>query len=144
MMPPKRKGRDARRNNRPPKEYQFKQGQSGNKKGRPKKAPTVLDLVEEELDSKHSVTVGARQIQVPLKRLLVKQLLRVAMKGNIKALLLSLEMFDTIQKANAKKTAQKLEPRIKAEDLKNMTEEQLTELYFRTLKKVDGEEQDDE
>jgi hypothetical protein len=144
MMPPKRKGKDGRRNNKPPKEYQFKQGQSGNNKGRPKKDPTVLDLVEEELDSKHSVSVGTRQIQVPLKRLLVKQLLRVAMKGNIKALLLSLEMLDTIQKANAKKNAQKLEPRIKAEDLRNMTEEQLTELYFRTLKKADGDEEDDE
>jgi hypothetical protein len=141
---PKRKGRDGRKNNKPPKDHQFKKGHSGNKKGRPKKTPTVLDLVEEELESKHSINVGTRQIQVPLKLLLVKQLLRVAMKGNIKALLLSLEMLDTIQKANAKKNAQQLEPRIKTEDLKNMTEEQLTELYFRTLKKADGEEQDDE
>jgi len=51
-------------------------------------------------------------------------------------------VLDTIQKANAKKHAQKLEPSIKAEDLKNMTEQQLTELYFRTLKKANGEQQD--
>jgi hypothetical protein len=143
MMPLKAKGKDGRKNNKPPKHYQFNKGQSGNKEGRrPKVTPTVLDIVEAELDSKHSVSVGTRQIQVPLKVLLVKQLFRVAMKGNIKALLLVLQMLDTIQKAHAKKYAETLKPRINREDLKNMTESQLTELYFKTLRRVNGEEED--
>lgn len=144
MLPPKGKGKDGRKDNKPPKQYQFKKGESGNKKGRPQKAPTVLDLVEDELNSKHSINVGTGQIQVPLKHLLIKQLLRVAMKGNTKALFLSLEMLDTIQKANAKRYQQSLRPRIDREDFKNMTEQQLTELYFKTLKQVKGEEEDDE
>jgi hypothetical protein len=143
-MPRKSKSSDGRRNNRPPAQYQFRRGQSGNNKGRPKSPPpTVLDLVEEELDSKHSINVGTRQIQVPLKRLLVKQLFRLALKGNIKALLMSLEMLDTIQKANVKRHAQMLKPRIKAEDFKNMTEEELTALYFKTLRQVDGNDEED-
>jgi hypothetical protein len=144
MVPSKCKSKDGRRNNKPPKKYQFKQGQSGNKKGRPKKAPSFLDLMEKELNSKHSINVGTRQLQVPLKHLLVKQLLRVAMKGNTKALFFTLEMLDTIQKTNAKRYAEALQPRINAEDLKSMTEDQLAELYFKTLKKVSGEEEDDE
>jgi hypothetical protein len=144
MLPPKRKGKDGRKDNKPPRQYQFKKGESGNKKGRPKKAPTVLDLMEQELNSMHSITVGTRQIRVPLRFLLVKQLVRVAMKGNTKALFLSLEMLDTIQKANAKRYQQSLRPRINREDFKNMTEDQLTELYFKTLRQVNGEEEDDE
>ena len=144
MLPPKRKGKDGRKDNKPPKQYQFKKGESGNKKGRPKKAPTVLDLMEQELNSKHSINVGTGQIRVPLKFLLVKQLLRVAMKGNTKALFLSLEMLDTIQKANAKRYEQSLRPRINRDDFKNMTEDQLTELYFKTIRGLNGEEEDDE
>ena len=144
LMPPKSKARDGRRNNKPPVRYQFKRGQSGNKKGRQKTPPpTVLDLVEDELDSKHSINVGTRQIQVPLKRLLVKQLFRLALKGNIKALLMSLEMLDTIQKINSKKRAQISKPKINPEDFKNMTESELTALYFKTLRQVNGEEDED-
>jgi hypothetical protein len=143
-MPRKSKPGDGRRNNKPPTQHQFKPGQCGNKKGRPKKRPsTVLDYAEEELDGKHSINVGTRQIQVPLKRLLVKQLFRLALKGNIKALLMSLEMLDTIQKANAKRHAQMLKPRMNAEDFKNMTEEELTALYFKTLRQVNGNDEED-
>jgi hypothetical protein len=143
MLPPKRRGKDGRKDNKPPKQYQFKKGESGNKKGRPKKTPTVLDLVEDELNSKHSVNVGTEQIQVPLKHLLIKQLLRVAMKGNTKALFLSLEMLDTIQKTNAKRYEQSRRPRITSEDIKNMTEQQMTDLYFKTIRQVDGEDDED-
>jgi hypothetical protein len=135
-MPPfnRKTGRDGRTSNRPPSKYQFKPGQSGNRKGRPKKTPTVLDIVEDEFNSTHSMNVGNQQIRVPMKRLLIKQLLRFAMKGNTKALFLALEMLDTIQKKNAKRYTESLQPRITKEDLKNKTEEELTALYFEALK----------
>lgn len=144
MLPPKPNAQDGRRNNKPPKQYQFKQGQSGNKKGRPKSPPpSFMSLVEEELESKHSINVGPRQIHVPLKRLLVKQLFRLALKGNTKALLLSLDMVEAIQKTNAKKHAQMLKPRMKPEDFKGMTDAELTALYFKTLRQVNGEEEEE-
>ena len=145
MMPPKRKTKDGRRNNKPPKEYQFKKLESGNKKGRPPKSPpTFLDLVEEELNSKHSVKVGTRQIQVPLKVLLIKRLLHIAMKGNTKAMFLALEMLDIIQKANAKRHEYSRRPQITRDDINNMTEQQRTELYFKTLRTVNGEDDENE
>jgi hypothetical protein len=137
MMPPiRKKQKDGRSKNNPPKHYQFKPGNSGNKKGRPKKTPTVLDLVEEELDNKHPISVGEKHIQVTLKRLLIKQLLRLAMKGNTKALFLALEMLDRIQKTNAARYEETLRPRINREELKTMTQDQLTALYFEALKGV--------
>jgi Family of unknown function (DUF5681) len=144
VLPPKRKASDGRKNNKPPEQHQFKKGQSGNKKGRPKKDPTFLHLVEKELNSKHSISVGTRQIELPLKLLLVKQLLRIAMKGNTKALFFVLEMLDTIQKANAKKQTQSLRSRYRTEDIQNMTDDERTELYFKTLRQVNGEEDEDE
>lgn len=143
-MPRKSKSGDGRRNNRPPTQYQFKRGQSGNKKGRPKSPPpSFMMLVEEELDGKHSINVGTRQIQVPLKRLLVKQLFRLALKGNTKALLLSLDMVEALQKTNAKKHAQTLRPKLNPDDFKDMSEAELTALYFKTLRQVNGDEDED-
>ena len=144
MLPPKRKGKDGRKNNKPPKQYQFKKGESGNKKGRPKKTPTVLDLMEQELNSLHSVNIGTKQIRVPLKFLLVKQFFRAALKGDNKALFRSLEILDTIQKANAKRYSDSLRPRFNSEDLKNMSEDQLTKLYCETLEQVRGDDEDDD
>ena len=50
---------------RPPKEYQFKQGQSGNPKGRKRKAPSLLpdlkQLFESAFNQKVTVTQGERQ-----------------------------------------------------------------------------------
>src|SRR4029077_5668306 len=50
---------------RPPKEYQFKQGQSGNPKGRKRKAPSLLpdlkQLFESALNQKVKVTQGGGQ-----------------------------------------------------------------------------------
>jgi hypothetical protein len=130
---PKRRSNDGRRNNKPPREFQFRPRESGNKKGRPKGIPSVLALVAAELESKHSIAVGTKQIQLPLKQLLIKQFFRVAMKGNIKALFRALEMLDSIQRAAAKKTAENLVPRLTTEELKGMTAIQLSELYRSTL-----------
>ena len=124
---------DGRRDNRPPSKYQFKPGQSGNNNGRPKKTPAVLDIAEEEFNSTHTMVIGDKQVNLPMKRLLVKQLLRLAMKGNTKALLLSLEMLDTIQKANAKRYSDSLRPRFNKDDLKGKTSDELTAIYFQML-----------
>jgi hypothetical protein len=143
----KGKGSDGRRNNRPPRAFQFRPGESGNKKGRPKKIiPSVLALVAAELESKHSIGVGTKQVQLPLRQLLIKQFIRVAMKGNIKALFHALEMLDTIQQSAAKQEAQKRVPHYTMEDLKKMTSQQLSDLYRSTLAEGNREarERDDE
>jgi hypothetical protein len=43
---------------KPPKHSQFKKGQSGNSKGRPKKRKSFQELIQEELDTE--ITVGGR------------------------------------------------------------------------------------
>jgi hypothetical protein len=43
---------------KPPKHSQFKKGQSGNSKGRPKKRKSIPELIQEELDTE--ITVGGR------------------------------------------------------------------------------------
>jgi len=66
------------------------------------------------------------------------------LKGDNKALFRSLEILDTIQKANAKRYSDSLRPRFNSEDLKNMSEDQLTKLYFETLEQVRGDDEDDD
>lgn len=63
--------------NDPPKEYQFKKGQSGNPKGRPKKAPGLDQILADVLSE---VKGGKNTAEKIISRLALQ-----AVKGNIRA-----------------------------------------------------------
>jgi len=71
---------------KPPKNTRFRKGQSGNPKGRPKRARGLKHDLQRELDETVTVTENGRQIRLSKQQLMVKQLFAKAMKGDIRAI----------------------------------------------------------
>jgi len=74
---------DSYRN--PPEHSRFKPGQSGNPLGRPKKRKSVADELNEELNVVISVREGTRTIEMTKARAIARELLRLAMGGDLRA-----------------------------------------------------------
>ena len=72
---------------KPPKKNQFKKGQSGNPKGRPKKSGSHSALMEEELNQKITVKEGSKTMTMTKREAIVKQLVNKAIKGDNSCLL---------------------------------------------------------
>ena len=70
----------------PPKHTQFKPGQSGNPKGRPKGTRNLATDLEEELQEKILVTEGGKQRETTKQRAMVKSLFAKALKGDVRAI----------------------------------------------------------
>jgi hypothetical protein len=101
---------------RPPKQNQFKPGQSGNPKGRPKGARNLNNILEEELEQKVSVTENGRRQRVRKGRLAVRQQVNKAAQGDPKA-------FQAIARLQ-----QVVDPgQLPASDTKHATQSELTE-----------------
>lgn len=67
---------------KPPKEKQFKAGQSGNKKGRPKGRISTARLLEKHMDAKVTVNIGGKPKKVSRREALVLSTIGDAFKGN--------------------------------------------------------------
>lgn len=80
---------------RPPKHGQFKPGQSGNPRGRPKPQPTVEQTIKEVLLSKRKVLVNGRPQTKTTLELVLMQLVDAALKKDTRAtrLLMDLQKF---------------------------------------------------
>lgn len=70
---------------KPPKPGQFKKGQSGNPKGRPKGAKGVKASLKRELTSPITVRERGREIKLSKAEVLAKGLMGDALKGDAKA-----------------------------------------------------------
>ena len=70
---------------KPPKATQFKPGQSGNRKGRPKGSQNFGTVLEKELNSTVTVTEGGRRKQIRKKEVIAKQVVNKAAAGDLKA-----------------------------------------------------------
>ena len=70
---------------KPPRHTQFKPGQSGNAKGRPKKASTFADDIEKELNGTVVVMDNGRQRRITIRQAIVKQHLSKAARGDVKS-----------------------------------------------------------
>jgi hypothetical protein len=70
---------------KPPRRSQFKKGQSGNPKGRPKKTSTFQADLNDELHEKLLVTENGRTKKITKQRLFIKTLTTAAIKKDIKA-----------------------------------------------------------
>ncbi len=82
----------ARKGGTPPKEHQFKPGQSGNSKGRPRKDETLKSLMRKELGEELEVLEGGRPSILTYREALAKQVARKALQGDYKMLRMLLEV----------------------------------------------------
>ena len=71
---------------RPPKHSQFKLGQSGNPKGRPKKSKELNTLFRNELDKTIVVMEDGREKRITKREALITQVVNRAIKGDVKPL----------------------------------------------------------
>ena len=71
---------------RPPKATQFKKGESGNPKGRPKGSRGLEKVVMEELKAKITVNENGRSKRVRKVEAIAKQMVNKAMTGDPKAI----------------------------------------------------------
>lgn len=70
---------------KPPVRTQFKPGESGNPKGRPKGQRNLATDLEEELNEKILVNENGQQSTVTKQRAMIKALLAKALKGDTRA-----------------------------------------------------------
>ena len=71
---------------KPPKSGQFKKGQTGNPRGRKKGARGLKTDLKAELSEKITLTENGKSVKISKKRLMIKQLVAKALKGDIRAL----------------------------------------------------------
>ncbi len=81
---------------RPPREFMFKRGQSGNPRGRPKGARNLKTELKEELEEQILVREGGSEKTVSKLRAMLKSLIANAIKGNPRAAKVVLDMRDRL------------------------------------------------
>ena len=70
---------------KPPKANQFKPGISGNPSGRPKKPVNIASELLDELGELTSIRDHGRQIEITKARAIVKEIVRLATAGDLRA-----------------------------------------------------------
>jgi hypothetical protein len=71
---------------RPPKQNRFKPGQSGHPRGRPKRLPTFKQDFNAELRERLLLRENGRERRLSKQRALIKSLMALAIKGNVRAM----------------------------------------------------------
>lgn len=82
---------------KPPKATQFKPGQSGNPKGRPKGARGIAKVLEEALAQEVSVTEGGRTTRISKREALILSLVTKAIKGDMRAAAQTLKLIEAYE-----------------------------------------------
>lgn len=71
---------------RPPKQHQFRPGQSGNPRGRPRGARGLKRILQKEFSQRMKIMEGDKPLKVSKLQLIVKRELEKAMAGNQRAI----------------------------------------------------------
>ncbi len=77
---------------KPPKDNQFKKGQSGNPKGRPKGVRNFETELKEVLNSKVSITQDGKRQSISVKRATILKLAEKGLSGHVPAIKFLLEL----------------------------------------------------
>jgi hypothetical protein len=87
---------------RPPNAGQFKPGQSGNPRGRPKGSRSVAATLDEIVGEKVPVTLSGKARRIPADEAMLRRLLNDALRGNPQAIKLLLDLIDRYAGSDAK------------------------------------------
>ena len=71
---------------KPPEHTQFKPGQSGNPKGRPKNTKNLKTDLKEEIHELIKITEGGQIHEISKQRALMKRLMEKGLKGDMRAI----------------------------------------------------------
>jgi hypothetical protein len=82
---------------KPPRSTQFKPGRSGNPAGRPRGAKNFATAIEQELDTRVTVTENGRRRRISKREVIAKHLVNKAAGGDLKAIPLLLSEARTRQ-----------------------------------------------
>ena len=85
---------------KPPKANQFKRGQSGNPKGRPKRTRNLSTLVRKVLDETVEATIEGKRRRIDRREAMVRVLVNNAMKGDPRAIKQVAELSDREEASN--------------------------------------------
>jgi len=84
---------------RPPRSKQFKKGQSGNPKGRPKATKNVSTMLEEVFFRKIQISENGRRREVTMVEAILRQLVNGAVKGEMRHIDRVLKLLPYVQEA---------------------------------------------
>lgn len=95
---------------KPDPEKQFKPGQSGNPKGRPKGRKNTMTLLQEILDGKMTITEKGKKMRLSRRGVILRQIINAALQGNLKAsgMILPLIINDDISREEREKVIKSL------------------------------------
>jgi hypothetical protein len=85
---------------RPPTEHQFKPGQSGNRKGRPKGSRNTATLLREILDRKIEVRSSSTVRKISVREAMLTRFTESALKGDTKSAAFLLQRYDAGETAH--------------------------------------------
>ena len=85
---------------RPPVQHQWKKGESGNSRGRKKKAASVGDTLKAKLRARIVVGESGRRRTMSMQDLILEQLIRDAAKGEPRARVLLFSLIDRYEGTN--------------------------------------------
>jgi Family of unknown function (DUF5681) len=80
---------------KPPRQHQFRPGQSGNPKGRRKGAKNTATLLREILDRKIEVRTGSTIRKISVREAMLTRFAESALKGDTKSAAFLLQRYDT-------------------------------------------------
>ena len=70
----------------PPKETQFKKGQSGNRRGRPKGSKNTHTLIQQVLNQKITIKENGNSVRITKKQAMLTHAINKGVKGDLKAI----------------------------------------------------------
>ena len=125
---PSRRGRNDYEvgRGRPPKATQFKPGQSGNPKGRPRVQKHLSTILREVLEQKLSIEVGGKMCTITAYQGLFTRALSLGLKGDMRAIKFLAEMASQLPDNTAYTSV----------NTEGMSAESIQETYFRMIKQV--------
>lgn len=115
---------------KPPKQYQFKKGQSGNKNGRPKNSKNTYVLLDEILSQTIPITENGKIMHIFKRNAVLIQLVNKAVKGDLKA---TNALLPHMLMADAKE-----EDKEKIISALNKDDEKIITNYLKTLSDFNG------